>query len=390
VTSTLEPRSPARLHPGPFILASAVSLALVLSAPFVGQIRGELRRAFPGQFVTIVGGVIAAGVIAALLAALLRIRDRRLVRYGTIALALLIAVAYSTYRAGPNPESNAVERFHFLQYGLITYLFYRAWRPLGDASIFVLPVFAGLIVGTVEEWFQWFIPNRIGEMNDVFLNLVAIGTGLLFSIAVDPPEKGARRLQTNSGRRITRMGAAALAVFAAFFHIVHLGYRVDDEEIGSFTSRWTASELLQVQDDKRAQWLASPPSVILVRLSREEQYLSEGIEHVQERNERWTAGDIRGAWLENRILEKYYEPVLDTPTHAGAGHRWPPEQRTDAESRAASAASAPFTSNAYPYRLFLWPKVLFWLVIAAFTGAILVAGRRTAAAEFRITARNGD
>ena len=377
MTSPVDPRAPAHLQAGPFILASAVSLALVLSAPFVGQIRGELQRAFPGQFVTIVGGVIAAGVIAALGAALLRIRDRRQVRYGTMALSLLIAAAYSAYRAGPNPESNAVERFHFLQYGLITYLFYRAWRPLGDASSFVLPVFAGLIVGTVEEWFQWFIPNRIGEMNDVFLNLVAIGTGLLFSIAVDPPERRARRLHPDSRRRISRMAAAALVVFAAFFQIVHLGHRIDDEEIGSFTSRWTARGLLQLQDDKRAEWLASPPSVILVRLSREDQYLSEGIEHVQERNERWTADDIRSAWLENRILEKYYEPVLDTPTHAGAGHRWPLEQRADAESRAATGASAPYTSNAYPYRLFLWPKVLFWLVIAGLVSLILIAGRRT-------------
>ncbi len=385
MTRTPGAHAPARLHAGSFILALAVSLGLVLSAPFVGQIRGELRRAFPGHFVTIVGGAIAAGVIAALFAALLRIRDRRPLRYGMIAVAVLIAVGYSAYRAGPNPESNAVERFHFLQYGLITFLFYRAWRPLGDLSIFILPVLAGLMVGAVEEWFQWFIPNRVGEMSDVFLNLVAIGTGLLFSVAVDPPGRWAPYLRPESPKRISRMAAVALVVFAAFFHIVHLGYRIDDEEIGSFTSRWRASELLQVQRDKRAEWEASPPSVTLVRLSREDQYLTEGIEHVQERNELWAAGDLRGAWLENRILEKYYEPVLGTPTHAGAGHRWPAEQRADAESRAATAAPASFTSDAYPYRLFLWSKGVFWLVIALAAAVILLGARR--GANERITVR---
>jgi VanZ family protein len=322
-----------------------------------------LRRAFPGQFVTIVGGIIAAGVIAALAAAVLRIRDRRLARYGMIAVAVLIAVAYSAYRAGSNPESNAVERFHFLQYGLITYLFYRAWRPLADASVFLLPVFAGLIVGTVEEWFQWFIPNRVGEMSDVFLNLIAIGTGVLFSVAVDPPERGARGLRFGSGGRIARMAAAALVAFAAFFHIVHLGYRIDDEGTGSFTSRWSRSELLELQSKTEAAWKASPPPTTLVRLSRENQYLTEGVQHVRERNRLWDAGDVRGAWLENRILETYYEPVLDTPTHEGAAHRWPSEQRADAESRAATAAAAPYSSNAYPYRLFLWSKVAFWTVV---------------------------
>lgn len=362
MTSTLDPSTP-RLRALPFVLAIGVALVLVLSAPFVGQIRGDLRRAFPGQFVAIVGGAIAAGVIAALIAAVLRIRDRRPARYGMIALAVVIAVAYSAYRAGPNPESNAVERFHFLQYGLITYLFYRAWRPLADLSVFLLPVFAGLIVGTVEEWFQWFIPNRVGEMNDVFLNLVAIGTGLLFSVAVDPPERS-RRLHPRSRKRIARMAAAALVSFAVFFHILHLGYRIDDEDIGSFTSRWTRAELLEAQTETRLAWKTSPPPTTLVRLSRENQYVTEGIQHVRERNRLWEAGDFRGTWLENRILEKYYEPVLDTPTHEGPPHRWPAEQRADAESRAAAASAEPYSSNAYPYRLFLWSKVTFWIVIA--------------------------
>jgi VanZ family protein len=368
-----------RLRAAPFVLAVAVGLAFVLSAPFVGQIRSELRRAFPGGFVTVVGGVIAAGMIAALLAATLRIRDRRPARYGLLALAVLIAAAYSAYRAGPNPESNAVERFHFLQYGLITYLFYRAWRPLGDLSVLALPVLAGLIVGTVEEWFQWFIPNRVGEMSDVFLNLVAMGTGLLFSVAVDPPAGDVRGLRVGSATRIARMAGAALLVFAVFFHIVHLGHRIDDDEIGTFTSRWTREDLLAEQARMREEWRVSPPPTTLVRLSRENQYLTEGIQHVRERNRLWDAGNIRGAWLENRILEKYFEPVLDTPTHEGSGHRWPRAQRADAESRAAlEAAAATYVSDAYPYRLFLWPKPAYWLVVLVAAAALGVGSTRRA------------
>ena len=106
----------------------------------------------------------------------------------------------------------------------------------------------------------------------------------------------------------------------------------------------------------------------LVRLSREDQYLTEGIQHVAERNELWAAGDVRGAWLENRILETYYEPVLDTPTHAGAGHRWRAAQRADAESRSASAAGgARYVSDAYPYRIHAWSKTVFWIVIGVAT-----------------------
>ena len=74
---------------------------------------------------------------------------------------------------------------------------------------------------------------------------------------------------------------------------------MSDQEIGAFTSRWSRAELLAIQAEKRAEWSARPPSVTLVRLSREDQYLTEGIQHVAERNELWTGGDIREAWLGN-------------------------------------------------------------------------------------------
>ena len=83
-------------------------------------------------------------------------------------------------------DTDVVESFHFVEYGLLTLLFYRVWRPIGDLSVFVLPVLAGLLVGTLDEWLQWFVPSRVGEMRDVVLNGVAIACGLLFSIGFEP------------------------------------------------------------------------------------------------------------------------------------------------------------------------------------------------------------
>jgi VanZ family protein len=358
------------------VLAVVVAVALVLSAPFVGQIRAYIRAEFPGHFVLVVGSIIAAGLCAALLAAVWRIRDRRAQRFGAIGLALLIAAAYSIRNARDNPESNVVELFHFLQYGLIAFLFYRAWRPLGDFGIILLPTLAGLMVGTAEEWLQWFIPNRVGEMADVLLNLVALASGLLFSLAIDPPGRRFLSLSAGSRQRAGLLATAALLAFAAFFHVVHLGHVLQDEEVGAFESRYSVDHLLRLQRERAFRWRVTPPSVTLVRLSREDQYLTEGVQHVRRRNRLWDAGDIRGAWLENRILEKYYDPVLDTPTHEGAGHRWPAGQRTDAESRGASTtAVGPFVSEAYPSRIYPWSKGLFWAVIGVLAGLLLIATR---------------
>ena len=362
-----------------FALAIAVAAGLVLSAPYVGQIRTLIRDAFPGHFVLVVGALITVLLLAGLAAGARRIRDRQGIRYGAIAAAIVVAVLYSVQNAGANPDANVVELFHFVQYGLISFLFYRAWRPLGDAGTIVLPALAGVMIGTVEEWWQWFIPVRVGEVKDVLLNLVAIGTGLIFSLAIDPPPGDFAHLGAASRLRIRQLAAVAILVFAVFFHAVHLGHQVVDDEIGTFGSRWTREGLLREQMEAATSWSISPPPVRVVRLSREDQYLTEGIQHVRERNRRWEAGDIRGAWLENRILEQYFEPVLDTPTHEGRGHRWSPEQRADAESRGSAAPGEPYVSEAYPYRLYTWPAWVHWLV-ALGLAAVLWPGRFPASA----------
>jgi VanZ family protein len=360
-----------RLSAARFVLAAAVSLALVLGAPFIGQLRSSLRSAFPGYYVTIVLAAIGLAVAAGLIAALARIRERRGARYGALAAALGIAAAYAMWSATGNPEVDAVQRFHFVEYGLVTLLFYRAWRPMGDLAILILPVFAGLLVGTLEEWFQWFIPGRVGEVNDIFLNLVAIACGLLFSLAFDPPERLEPRVAPGSRRLIGAIAAIVLLAFAAFFHSVHLGHLIADEEIGTFGSRFTAARLAELAADRAARWRADPP-VVFRRLSREDQYMTEGVSHVQRRNVAWTEGNAAAAWAENLILEKYYEPVLDTPSYISrAGHRWPAEQRADAERRAEGLVRVSYVSDAYPYRLFAWRRIPYWAIVGLAAAGLL-------------------
>ena len=351
-------------------LAGLVAAAIILSAPFISIIRNTIRETFPGHFVLIIGLAIGACVVAALVAAIVRIRDRRLFRYGAIAAALAIGTAYSLLTSSPDPNVAIVERFHFIQYGLLTFLFYRTWRPLDDWGVLILPVLAAMLTATVEEWFQWFIPGRVGTVEDVFLNWVAILCGLLFSIGIDPPALTASGIGRRSRRHISRTAALFVIVFAMFFDSVHIGDRVEVENIGSFTSLYTAAELNANASNRAKVWPVTPP-IDKTRLAREDQYRTEGIQHVRERNRAWDAGDIDAAWRENAILERYYAPVLDT------GHRWPPEQRRDAEGRAsASHRSTPYLSAAYPYPIYTWRPLLWWIAAIAAACVILVVGHR--------------
>jgi hypothetical protein len=361
---------PSRLRASRFVLAVVVSAVLVVSAPFIGYIRSWIRTQFPGQFVRIIGGVIALLAIVAIGSAVLRIRERRALRYGAIIAAIVCAVLYSIAKATGNPDVDVVQRFHFVEYGLIAFLFYRGWRALGDPAVIVLPIFAGLIVGTADEWLQWFIPNRVGEMADIFLNGVAIGCGLVFSLGADPPEAFHAQLQPGSLSRIGRLGAAAILAFAVFFHVVHLGYDVRDDEIGMFKSRYSRSTLESLTAAKGEEWRLHPLPLVLQRVSREDQYMTEGVTHVQKRNEQLTANDPVAAWKENRILEKYYTPVLDTPSYVSrTGHRWSPEQRADIASHV-SGTDAGYVSAANPYPIYAWTRGWFWVASIGLAAAV--------------------
>jgi hypothetical protein len=114
------------------LIATIASAALVLAAPFIGQIRAAIQSTFPAHYVLILGGSIAVALAAAVVTAIVHIRSDRTIRFGAIVMAVALAVTYSLLTATGNREVDAVERVHFVEYGLIALLFYRVWRSFGD------------------------------------------------------------------------------------------------------------------------------------------------------------------------------------------------------------------------------------------------------------------
>ena len=133
-----------------------------------------------------------------------------------------------------------MERVHFVEYGLIAVLFYRrlAAAPATRSTI-VLPILCGFIVGTLDEWLQWFIPYRVGEMHDVLLNFTALVCGLLFGFALEPPPSFSWRPGADGWSRIGMGTAAAVLVFGAFVGVVHLGHVLRVEADRPILSRAT-------------------------------------------------------------------------------------------------------------------------------------------------------
>jgi len=374
----------SRLQPARFVVAVVSAVLLVLSAPFVGEARHWLRETFPAQFVTIVGAAVGLAALIAIGITLSRIRDRRIARYGLVVAAIVLAVTYSARSSIGNAESDVVEHVHFIEYGVVTWLFYRAWLPLGDGGIILLPLVAGLAVGTCEEWYQWFLPARVGELRDIFLNAAAIVSGLLLSVAMAPPPRFAPRISRPSVSHVFGVGALLGVLLTGFLNSVHVGYEIADSDVGTFRSIYSAGELEALARDRVQEWATNPPVARPPRLSREDQYMSEGLLHVQERNRRWGAGEVTEAWFENRILEKYFPPVLDTPSYISkTGLRWPSEQRADGERRSSKDSRA-FISHAQGgFPIFTWPRSAFYTISAVVVCMLALAAVVTAPRQRR-------
>jgi hypothetical protein len=360
------------VHRGRLAVASIAAVAVVLSSPFTGETRAAIRAAFPAQFQTIVSTAVAAAVAIALIAAAIRIRDRRPWRLSVLAAGIGGTALYARFVASGNPEVDVVEHVHFVEYGLVAWLFYRAWRPLDNGLAFVWPLTAGVLAGIVDEFVQWFIPARVGDAHDIFLNGVAVMCGLCFAVSVDPPARLGVPMERSAIRSIAYAVTSVLLAFALFFQAVHLGHQVYEPEIGVFWSRYSAPDLAAPAGDRAVRWRTAPP-VVLYRISREDQYLSEGLWHVQTRNLAWSAGDPFTAWRENLILEMFFAPVLDTASYASrVPPRWPPEQRAQIASRVAADPGI-YVSRAAPYPIYTWSPIAFWSAVAAVIAAVLSA-----------------
>ncbi|MCP3959982.1 MAG: hypothetical protein GY719_19230 [bacterium] len=340
----------------------------MLSAPFMGLIRDALFSRFAGAAVRGVALAFVALAAAAFFWAVLRIRYRRWPRYGALALAATLLALQEWLTSADiadvsfAAQVNVAEKIHLIEYGLLAFLLYRAFRSAGDFSLVLMPLLCLIPAGVLEEGIQFLVETRLGELRDVLLNLYAGVCGVLFGLAFDPPESFRWSL---TGRWRGLYDAAALAVLAlgSFFYFAHLGYEHMDPEIGRFRSWHTLEELREAATDRAVKWRTEPPTE-LSPWRREDFYLTEAGWHTNHRNERHNAGDHYLALQANRILEKYYDPFLDLESIRYSGrHRYPPDQRQALEASAPKRDPAAYLSPVLVNRIYPWPSKRLFLTI---------------------------
>jgi len=326
-----------------FLPAVALLLAILATAPAIRPLQRFVFEHLGGaDLLKAAFGAIALGL---LVFSIWRIRERRLLRYSGLVLSGIGVLAMAAgFRQG-QLEVDLVERIHIVEYGLMAFLLYWALRPRGGVELLLLPLLGATIAGTIDEWWQWYVPQRTGEIRDVAMNAAAGLCGLVFCLSVWPPESSVWKLSPGAGRRLLRTTAVGVLVLGLFAYCAHLGHWVENPEIGRFRSWFTEDELREIAQRRAEEWPGNPP-VELEVYAHEDYYLTEAGWHFHHRNASLKYETNYLAWQANRILEEYYAPFLDT-----LGHRWPEELRREVEKKVPPFDPAGYVSPVLEHRI---------------------------------------
>jgi hypothetical protein len=272
-------------------------------------------------------------------------------RYGYVWLLAVTAVfVLYTIDLRANPE----EAIHFIQYGLLGILVYRALtHRVRDVSIYFAAAMIGGIVGMIDEAIQWLVPRRFWGLHDIWLNFFAASLGIAKGLS--PPIILGRPNRVNL-RFLLRVAMVAVVLLGvglmntpARIHwyterlpwleflernesvMMEYGYLIEDEDTGIFRSRFSPAELRRT-DRQRASEAAEILDRFRDRTTYEEflrvynpisdAFVHEARVHLYSRDvhasasaknpddPREFAEHLTVAFRENRIMEEYFTNTL--------------------------------------------------------------------------------
>jgi VanZ family protein len=105
-----------------------------------------------------------------------------------LALTALGAVYYYLYG---HVFQQPIERLHLIEYALLSWIIWWAWRPSRQSLYRSAAGVWGLnaAVGATDEWIQHYTPGRFGEFRDVAINWESAALGLAVLLVTVAPWK---------------------------------------------------------------------------------------------------------------------------------------------------------------------------------------------------------
>lgn len=261
-------------------------------------------------------------------------------------------------------RANPEESFHFVQYGMLSVLLFRALRHrLSDPSIYLTATLIGSALGILDELIQWVVPRRYFDFRDIWINAQAVGlVQIALAAGIRPP--GIRGRPTWTGLQLFCRAAMAVLLLlllcvsatpravaflarylpaaAGLDHVpAEYGHRIEDPRIGVFFSRLPPAELHRQDrergaataralnrvrsDDQYRAFLRETPAHLnplaveaRIHLFRRDRYAGHALWAT---NREAAAAFARVAFRENQILQHFFSNTLEPSVFA-----WPEER----------------------------------------------------------------
>lgn len=154
-----------------------LAAAIVLAASFMRQANSLVKAILPSWLIAL---LVWSGFVCSLVLVLRMLRQRRPVStYLRIGLIFVAGLAL-----GMTMEVTE-ERVHILEYGLMGFLAARDMRRHEPARLARNAMILCALLGIADELFQAILPYRVGDLRDVFFDLLSslLGIALYLSVA---------------------------------------------------------------------------------------------------------------------------------------------------------------------------------------------------------------
>jgi len=327
-------------------------------------------------------------------------------------LVLLLAIgglfAWLTWALRANPE----ESLHFVQYGVLGWLLFRALRfRLADPSIYVAGLMIGAAAGICDELIQWVVPRRFFDFRDIGINIlsgVLVQAALAWGVRPDgiAGPWSARGVAISARWLLVMLGMVMFALannhdLKMRYELViplakkipeitaEYGFRHEVAGVGSFRSRLNAAEWVR-QDRERGAEIAALldpirsdveyykfldrtpahldplPVETRIRIFRRDRHA-----HLyRDGGAEFSANEhARIAWRENELLERHAPGIMSR-----SRHRWPPE--TAEEFRRAAAPGEEYESPVSGHLITAFSRRTAVIALAGMMMLVLLVERK--------------
>lgn len=157
---------------------------IILSSLFVGN---PLNKILPSQdlhAVLFLIGMVLVGLSCFFHFKTLPTWRTRVVYFGLAAIALMFFLRLSLN-----------ERSHLIEYCVLTVFVFNAFEEKGMPSIkrYTHTFFVCFILGVLDEFFQYFMPKRVMDVEDIVFNTLAISFVLLNHLGIQQIKKWGKK-----------------------------------------------------------------------------------------------------------------------------------------------------------------------------------------------------